>query len=33
LGDIELGDISDIDQSQSHNPCERERKKATCNII
>jgi len=27
LCDIELGDIGDIGQSQSHNPCEGERKK------
>jgi len=25
LGDIELGGIGDIDQSQCHNACERER--------
>jgi len=27
LGDIELGDIGDIGQSQYHKPCGRERKK------
>jgi len=27
LGDIELGDIDDINQSQCHNSCEGERKK------